>query len=565
MKTEQKIKAVIYARVSSKEQEETGYSLEAQESLLKNYADQHNFELVKIYKVTESASGKQLRKMFNDMIDYVSNENVGAILCEKIDRLTRNLKDAATASDWILERDDREIHFVKENFVVSKNTRAHENFVWDMKVAMARFYTNNLSEEVKKGQKQKTLEGWLPTKPPLGYKTIGDKGHKTHVIDEAVAPYIKKMYEMYASGNYSTALIGKKMYELGFRSRGGGRVVKSKIHKLLGDVFYTGKFLWKGKLYQGKHVPIIPVDLYEQVQQKMQRGLTPYYNKHPRELQGKISCGNCFKTVTWEKQKGQLYGACKHCKAQLAKERKYIRYEDVEDALLARIASIAPRSERIQQILHLALKESHSEEIALHEAQVNGINASLERIRQRLSTMYNDRLDGRISVQDYDAKVAEFSKEQDVLSNNLLKMKSDQTEYYKTGISIHELALKGREIYKSKNATLEERRMLLTYAFSNVTLLRGVETPEYTPAFAFMMEWMPKVNKSLEPVEKVAESIISSGSLSSVAFEMARMKNSTKKEIRTAKNGSITEPFDALYPEMITLLPGQDSNLRPID
>jgi site-specific DNA recombinase len=123
MKTEQKIKAVIYARVSSKEQEETGYSLEAQESLLKSYADQHNFELVKVYKVTESASGKQLRKMFIDMIDYVSKENVGAILCEKIDRLTRNLKDAATASDWILERDDREIHFVKENFVVSKKWR----------------------------------------------------------------------------------------------------------------------------------------------------------------------------------------------------------------------------------------------------------------------------------------------------------------------------------------------------------------------------------------------------------------------------------------------------------
>jgi hypothetical protein len=113
--------------------------------------------------------------------------------------------------------------------------------------------------------------------------------------------------------------------------------------------------------------------------------------------------------------------------------------------------------------------------------------------------------------------------------------------------------------------TLEERRMLLAYAFSNVTLLRGVETPEYTPAFAFMMEWMPKVNKSLEPAEKIAESIISSGSLSSVAFEMARMKNSTKKEIRTAKNGSITEPFNASQPELITLLPGQDSNLRPID
>lgn len=140
------------------------------------------------------------------------------------------------------------------------------------------------------------------------------------------------------------------MYELGFRSRTGGRVVKSKIHKLLGEVFYYGKFVWKGKTYQGKHEPIISRDLYEQVQEKMNRGKSPYYNKHNRELQGKISCGSCGKTVTWENQKGQLYGACKNCKAQLAKERKYVRYEDVESSLLARIATVAPQSERILQV-----------------------------------------------------------------------------------------------------------------------------------------------------------------------------------------------------------------------
>ncbi len=128
MKTNEKIKAIIYARVSSKEQEETGYSLEAQEKLLKDYADQ-KFDVVKIYKVTESASGKQIRKMFIDMIDFATREEINVILCEKIDRLTRNLKDAATASDWILASDDRQIHFVKENFVVRKNTKAHENFV----------------------------------------------------------------------------------------------------------------------------------------------------------------------------------------------------------------------------------------------------------------------------------------------------------------------------------------------------------------------------------------------------------------------------------------------------
>jgi len=87
-------------------------------------------------------------------------------------------------SDWVTTNEDRQVHFVKENFVVCKNTRAHENLVWDMKVAIARFYTNNLSEEVKKGQKAKLEAGWIPCGQKFGYRTVGEKGHKIHVPDK---------------------------------------------------------------------------------------------------------------------------------------------------------------------------------------------------------------------------------------------------------------------------------------------------------------------------------------------------------------------------------------------
>ena len=196
-----KIKAVIYCRVSSKEQEETGYSLDAQEKLLKEYADKR-FKVLETYKISESAAGKQIRKKFSEMMQYVKSNNVSAVICEKIDRLTRNLKDAGEIGDWLDENENRSVHFVKENFVVNKNTKAHENLVWDMKVAIARFYTNNLSEEVRKGQKEKVAQGWLPTKPPLGYKTIGEKGHKIHVPNEKTDPFIRRAFELYSTGNY---------------------------------------------------------------------------------------------------------------------------------------------------------------------------------------------------------------------------------------------------------------------------------------------------------------------------------------------------------------------------
>lgn len=497
MKKETKIKAVIYARVSSKEQEETGYSLEAQEKLLIEYANTKRFDVVKIYKVTESASGKMIRKTFIDMLQYSTKNKVSLILCEKIDRLTRNLKDAATANDWIQDGEDRAIHFVKENFIVSKDTRAHENLVWDMKVAIARFYTNNLSEEVKKGQKEKIAAGWLPTTPPLGYKTVGEKGHKIHVIDEDVAPYVREMFALYATGNYSTVAVGEKMQQLGFRSRAGFQVVKSKIHKLLSDPFYYGKLVWKGKVYQGKHVPMISKDLFDQVQIKMTR-TSPYQNKGLTELRGKIFCGSCNKTVTWEPQKGRMYGGCKQCKAQLGEKLKYIRQEVVEDDLLARIVAIAPRNEKVLEVLKQALKESHAEEIELHDTQVKGINNTLTRIQQRKRVMYEDKLDGRISSQFYDEKFQEFTEEEDALLASLEKLKSDNTEYYKVGISIHEIAMRAHEIYRNPDALIEERRMLLSYAFSNITILLGKITPEYTKAFVFLNDWLPKVNEVLE-------------------------------------------------------------------
>ncbi|MBX9699359.1 MAG: recombinase family protein [Acetobacteraceae bacterium] len=403
--------------------------------------------------------------------------------------------------------------------------------MWRVKVATAEYYVKLLSENVKKGQKEKVAQGGYPTKAPLGYKSVGEKGHKSHVIEEDTARYIKEMFTLYATGNYSTMSLGDVMYERGFRTRASGRVVKSKIHVLLSDPFYFGNFVWKGKEHKGIHEPIIDKDLFDQVQAKLTRSNVPYLNKHDKELRGKVLCGACGKTVTWEIQKGQWYGACKQCKAQLGAEKKYVRQEFVEDELLTHATSIAPKNKRVMAILTKALKESHSEESANHENQVQGINNKLERIQQRLKTMYDDRLDGRISVEAYDQKLEDFSVEKESLISTLNKLSLGNTQYYKLGISIHELAQRARAIYGSPKATVEERRLLLAYAFSNISVLRGKVTPEYTKAFGLLAEWMPRVNEVLEPEE----------------------------------NGSNKEQESTFVLSHPVLLRGQDSNLQPID
>lgn len=504
MKDPTKIESVVYARVSTKEQEETGYSLPAQKKLMTEYSERKYMSIDRIFSVAESASGSKLRKVFAEMMAYLVKNKINHLLCEKVDRITRNFKEAIIVNDWLEEDANRQIHFVKQNLIIHQNAKSDEKFRWDIEIVLAKKYIANLSEEVRKGQKEKIAQGWLPTTPPLGYKTIGDKGHKIHVVDSDVAPYVKQLFSLYATGNYSTVALVEKMYKLGFRSRAGFKVVKSQIHKLLTEPFYYGKFVWKGAVYQGKHEPIISKDSFDEVQAKMTRGTSPYYNKTLKELRGKIVCGSCKKTVTWESQKGHSYGGCKQCKAQLGKDKKYIRQEVLEDQVLTHIVAIAPRNERVLEVLKKALRESHSEEIEHHDTQVKGINSSLIRIQQRMRTMYDDKLDGRISAQFYDEKLSEFEAEKDGLLNALGKLESDNTDYYKVGFLIHEIALRAREIYNSDKATVEERRLLLSYAFSNISILQGEVTLEYTKAFDFLSTWLPKVNEVLEPQNNLA-------------------------------------------------------------
>ncbi|MFH1656937.1 MAG: recombinase family protein, partial [bacterium] len=151
----------------------------------------------------------------------------------------------------------------------NKESRSNEKFIWNIKVSVAQYYIDNLSEEVRKGQKEKIAQGWLPAKPPLGYKTTGEQGHKIHVIDNEKAPLIRKMFEHYASGNHSLKSLLNKINEEGLRNLNGGNVAKSRLHELLSDPFYYGKIRWKGQIYDGKQEPIISKELFDMVQEKL--------------------------------------------------------------------------------------------------------------------------------------------------------------------------------------------------------------------------------------------------------------------------------------------------------
>src|SRR5437764_1691183 len=255
--------AVIYARVSSKEQEKEGFSIPAQLKLLKEYAAAQGVAVAQEYVDVETA--KQTgRAAFGEMIAYLkAHPSVRVMLVEKTDRLYRNLKDWVTVDEL-----DVEMHFPKEGVVLSRESRSSEKFMHGIKVLMAKNYIDNLSEEARKGMQEKAEQGIWPTKSPLGYRNVsGSDGKKMIAVDPEVAPIVSKLFEWYATGQYALKEVAQKARDAGFiYRRTGASVPVSAVHSILRNRLYTGQFEWNGKLFQGRQEPLISVELWERVQ-----------------------------------------------------------------------------------------------------------------------------------------------------------------------------------------------------------------------------------------------------------------------------------------------------------
>src|SRR5262249_12946731 len=122
--------AVLYARVSSKDQEREGFSIPAQQKLLREYATAQRLTILREFVDVETA--KQTgRGGFAEMIALLkSTPSCRIIVVEKTDRLYRNFRDYVTLDDLNVA-----VHFVKENTVLSPDSRSSEKLMHDIRVA----------------------------------------------------------------------------------------------------------------------------------------------------------------------------------------------------------------------------------------------------------------------------------------------------------------------------------------------------------------------------------------------------------------------------------------------
>src|SRR5579884_1684059 len=196
--------AVLYARVSSKDQAREGFSIPAQLKFLREYAQSHEFNVLREFVDVETAKTTG-RKQFGEMVRFLRDQKTcRVVLVEKTDRLYRNFRDCVTLEDLGIE-----IHLPKEGQVISKDSKSQTKLMHGLQVVIARNYIENLREEVRKGMREKASQGIYPSRPPLGY--CNNKLNHTIEIDAKKAPIARRMFDLYASGKHSLTSLRKAL------------------------------------------------------------------------------------------------------------------------------------------------------------------------------------------------------------------------------------------------------------------------------------------------------------------------------------------------------------------
>ncbi|MDD3594034.1 MAG: recombinase family protein [Candidatus Gastranaerophilales bacterium] len=434
MKKNLQEKAVIYTRVSSREQEQEGYSIPAQLKLLNDYAQKNNIDVIEEFIDNETAK-KAGRTNFVRMIDFFKkNQNVKTILVEKTDRLYRNFKDYVLLENYKLD-----IHLVKEGTILSENSRSNDKFIHGIKVLMAKNYIDNLSEEVKKGQRQKAEQGEYPGKPPYGYYRLN---HKIIHVQDDEAKFVKRAFELYSEKELSLTRLIEELYKEGFIYKHNKvKIGKSNLDIMLKNVFYIGQFKFKDKIYDGVHEPIINRALFYKTQESFKKDNKPEKsNKRNFAFVGMFKCSKCGSAITAEiKKEKYIYYHCTGWHKKCSIKNKMIKEEIISLQLEKAMKYITIKKEH-SNWLKREIKDFFSKEQEYHRDELLRLSKKIDLLKNRIDKMYIDYLDGIISKEIYLSKSKEWNEE--IENNRLIIQAHDKANnnFLQRGIEIIELA-----------------------------------------------------------------------------------------------------------------------------
>jgi len=312
--------AVIYLRVSSREQAEKGgeaegFSIPAQREACKRKAASLNAAVVEEFADRGESAKTADRPELQRLLAYVREHPVRYVIVHKVDRLARNRADDV-AINVALKQAGVELVSVSENIDQTPSGLLLHGIM----SSIAEFYSRNLATEVIKGCVQKAKNGGTPGRAPVGYLNVrlieNGREVRTVKIDPARGPLIAWAFEAYATGEWTIRRLLAELTARGLTTAPGPRTPGrplgvSHLHKLLRHPYYTGIVRYRGALYPGKHEPLVTPETWKRVQELLtaKDATGEKHREHPHYLKGSVYCGQCGSRliVTHAKGRGGTY------------------------------------------------------------------------------------------------------------------------------------------------------------------------------------------------------------------------------------------------------------------
>ncbi|GIP59097.1 recombinase family protein [Paenibacillus woosongensis] len=375
-------KVAIYARVSTEDQAEQGYSIDAQLETLRKYCELYGKEVYKEY-VDAGVSGKsiegryELQRLLKDAGDKKFHE----VIVWKFNRMARKNVDLLNIVEQ-LEAYNITFRSFSENFDTSTSMG---KFALQMMGAVGELERNTIVDNVKMGMKQRAKKGEHNGKLPLGYRAVPDPGNLSKkrskfvavVPEEAII--IRKIFELYAAGR-GLKSIANELNHSGYRTKTGNTFSTTAIKEILNNPFYIGKVRynryenWSNKrrrgksaepiIADGKHEAIIGDALWEKVQFLLQKKSFTPSRIFDGEflLSGLIRCPKCGAAMVASRTRSKtksgeivnrLYYSCGafRSKGSSVCSANSIRKQDAEDEVINRLARVLSKDRILKAIV----------------------------------------------------------------------------------------------------------------------------------------------------------------------------------------------------------------------
>ena len=469
--------AILLARVSSREQAE-GMSIDAQTENLRNYCTKKGLGILKIFQIVESSTKAERRK-FEDMLRYVKGlPHKVAIVADTIDRVQRGFKESVELYD-LRNTDKIEIHFVRENLIIHKESNSADIARWDIGVFTSKTYVGNLRDNVKRSINYNINKGIWQSQAPIGYKNVRDENnHPTIIHDPERAFKVKRLFELYASGLYTLGAMVQQAKILGLTSRQTHATLpKASIQNILSNPFYYGVMRVKGKLYKHIYEPLISKELFDKCQAIMQQKASKRqkYAQIPFAFGGLIRCAECGCAISGDTKtkpngKSYTYLRCSHYKGNC--NQPEVNEQKIFDQLKVEVFDKLTIPNTIAQEIVNALRASVQAENEFLTQSLNDLNTQLERATAKKSRLLDLFLNQSITQTEYDKKRADIEKEIFDIQMQLQSHVAADKTFVTTVESVFLVVSMAGELFKSSK--VEQKRALLNLLLSNCELKDGI-------------------------------------------------------------------------------------------